>query len=370
MTLANSSNAEFEAESNNMATPSNQNRHCEIILGNSNRRFSGVTSTMLQTLTVQQRIVNIRVLGSHHLPDELKHLSISFLKLARLCSTKMQDGRYRVFHARRNNEMIQALLLKYIFRAKIKIVFTSTAQRHHSRFTRFLMDKMDCILSTCTAAASYLQTPPYQIIPHGISTELYKPDANKRPANAIKIGMFGRVRKQKGTHLFVNACIDTLPRHPNVSAIIVGSITPENQEWVSKLEKKIEIAGLADRIIFKGEQAFEQLPALFQSVSLVAALSENEGFGLTVLEALSSGAAVLATEAGAWPDIIVNGQHGYVVPTNNQKLVTEQLETLLSSPSELQKMGKQGRELVEKNFKIETEAEHLCKVYRTLQQVL
>lgn len=323
---------------------------------------------MLQTLVIQSKIMNIVVLGKHHLPQDLSQLSISFLSLVRICSSPLPNGRFRVFHARRNNEMIQALALKYLFRAKIRIVFTSTAQRHHSRFTRYLMAKMDCILSTCTAAARYLKTPPQKIIPHGISTEVYKPDVTKRPKDEIVIGMFGRVRKQKGTHLFVNACIDTLSKYPNVSAIIVGSVTPDNQKWVKELVDKVKCAGLANRIIFKGEQPFEKLPELFQSVSLVAALSENEGFGLTVLEALSSGAAVLATEAGAWTDIVTNGQHGYLVPTNDQKAVTATLEMLLKSPSELQKMGSRGRKLVEKKFKIETEAKTLCDVYKTLQQ--
>jgi mannosyltransferase len=84
----------------------------EVILGNSNKRFSGVTSTMLQTLKHQQSKITLRVLGKHHLPDELAHLNIGFWQLVRDCKTPLPNGNSRVFHARRNDEMIQALLLK------------------------------------------------------------------------------------------------------------------------------------------------------------------------------------------------------------------------------------------------------------------
>ena len=93
----------------------------ELILGNSNKRFSGVTSTMLQVLHQQQAMIPLAVLGDHFLPPHIK--SISFFTLLQHCRSPLSNGRVRVFHARRNNEMIQALILKRVFQAKIKIVF-------------------------------------------------------------------------------------------------------------------------------------------------------------------------------------------------------------------------------------------------------
>jgi glycosyltransferase involved in cell wall biosynthesis len=59
---------------------------------------------------------------------------------------------------------------------------------------------------------------------------------------------------------------------------------------------------------------------------LVSALSDNEGFGLTVLEAMSSGGDVLATEAGAWEDIIRSALDGYIVPVNDKQAVIEKMD--------------------------------------------
>ena len=146
----------------------------EIILGNSSKRFSGVTSTMLQVLTYQQEKVGVAVLGKHNMPDSVQ--TLSFFQFIRLCRRPLPGGRYRTFHARRNDEMIQALIAQRVFGAKIKIAFTSTAQRHNSRFSRWLMRQVDGLITTCSAASSYLvERAPDIIVPHGVDTALYVP---------------------------------------------------------------------------------------------------------------------------------------------------------------------------------------------------
>ena len=70
----------------------------ELIIGNSNSNFSGVTSTMLQLLSEQQKLINLRVMGKHHLTDE--SLNISFWQVANMCRKPLADGRFRIFHVK------------------------------------------------------------------------------------------------------------------------------------------------------------------------------------------------------------------------------------------------------------------------------
>jgi mannosyltransferase len=109
------------------------NNEIELILGNSKRNFSGITSTMLQVMAYQKDMISLRVMGKNNLTEP--SLAISFLQVVRLCHKPMANGKFRIFHARRVDEMIQGVLLKYIFRAKIKLVFSSAAQRKRARFT-------------------------------------------------------------------------------------------------------------------------------------------------------------------------------------------------------------------------------------------
>lgn len=354
-----------------MSDEANKLPEAELILGNSNPRFSGVTSTMLQVLKHQQGHMSLVVLGKHNLPEGVP--VVTFRELIRLCRNPLADGRPRVFHARRNNEMIQALLLKRVFGAQIKIVFTSTAQRYHSGLTRWLMGQMDAVISTCSAAASYLRTPPDLLVPHGIDLATYFPSTD-RQANWDQlgfpgtkgIGIFGRVREQKGVDLLVRAAIPLLKKHAEYTVIVCGETTPDQKLFQEKLISEIKAANLEDRFIFLGKRPFDKIPVLFRSMTIVAALSRNEGFGLTVPEAMASGTAVLASEAGAWKDIVEDGLDGRIVPCGDPAATQEALSEMLESPAQLEEMGRKGRLKIEQNYTIEREAEALCQFFKAI----
>jgi len=356
----------------------NQNE-VELIIGNSNSNFSGVTSTMLQVLPYQEKLMKLKVMGNkHHLPDP--SLYISFWQAIKIARQPLSNGKVRIFHARRVDEMIQALLLKYVFGAKFKVIFSSAAQRKRSKFTLWLTRQMDAVIAMCKTSATYLENPPSTVIYHGININTFSPAEDKlqtwetvkfpgKPSKVSKhgIAILGRVRKQKGVHLFVDACIEVFKSNPDYTAIIVGLVATSHKGFVAQLTEKINKAGLTDRIVFTGEQDFRDIPNIFSSLSLVAALSDNEGFGLTALEAMSSGAAVLTTDAGAWPEVIRNDVDGYVVPVNDLQAVTNKLERLLGDHERLLQMGINGRKNIEDNFTVEREAKELCLFFSSLQ---
>jgi mannosyltransferase len=335
----------------------------EIILGNSNKRFSGVTSTMLQVLPYQQRQAQVFVLGNHHLPADVP--SLTFLQAIVRLRKKAPKGTKRVFHARRNDEMIQALLLKKVFRCKLKIVFTSTAQREKSWITKWLMKQMDGLITTCSAAAHYMPIPPDIVVPHGIDPNLYSPDkpyTNRVPfENAI--GIFGRVRAQKGVDLFVDALLEILPEYPTWGGVIVGEITVEQKAFQKSLQSQLKSKGLQERVLFTDKVPFNQLADYFLSVDIVCALSINEGFGLTVLEALSSGKPVVATKAGAWPDIITPDM-GRLIEVGDKAALVQALGEMMSNPELRNLMAQQGRELIQGRYTVSREADQLISFYQ------
>ena len=337
-----------------------------VILGNSNAKFSGVTSTMLQTLPYLRDRIPLAVLGAHHLPEGTPSLTFrQLLTVARGSQSPI------LFHARRNDEMLQALLAKKLG-APLKIIFTSTAQRYHSNFTKALINRMDGLITTCAGAASYLHRPADVTIPHGVDLERYRLPENKEAAwkalgypGEFGIGIFGRVRPQKGTHLLVRAAIPLLRENPRATILIIGETTAKFQSFQQELEQEIKQSGLSKRILFLGKQPFDRLPQLYQGLHLVTALSENEGFGLTPLEAMASGCAVIATKAGAWPEIVREEKTGNLIPVNDQEALSQSLQKALAHPEHLLELGQAGHESVHQNFSIAHEAEALLQYYRT-----
>ena len=91
-----------------------------------------------------------------------------------------------------------------------------------------------------------------------------------------------------------------------------------------------------------------------------------EGFGLTPLEAMASGVPVVATTVGAFPDLVLDGGTGALVPPGDAGALADGLAGLLDDPSRLAAMGRAARAHVEARHGIVAEAAALEVVYRRL----
>src|SRR6202163_2135806 len=271
----------------NVAIENNSADNLQLIVPNLHRRYSGVTATNRMVAPKLAKLFRAAWLGADA-ADALARLGIADLAKLWLRRTPL------IWHARRNNEMIAGVLLRSLG-WPLKLVFTSAAQRHHTWITRWLINRMDAIIATNDISASFLKREA-TVIPHGVDTKLYKPPVDRAAAFALTglpgryaIGCFGRVRAQKGSDVFVDAMCRLLPRYPDFTAILVGAITPEHTAFANQLKKRIEAAGLQSRIVITGELAIEEVQRWYQRLTIYAFTSRNEGFGLTLIEAMSAG---------------------------------------------------------------------------------
>ncbi|NDG93204.1 MAG: glycosyltransferase, partial [Gammaproteobacteria bacterium] len=90
--------------------------------------------------------------------------------------------------------------------------------------------------------------------------------------------------------------------------------------------------------------------------------------GLTVLEAMSSGCAVIASTAGAWPDIITHGENGLLVPIADVEATRASLIHLVDHEEARIAMGSEARSQVLAQYRVEDEARALCQWYQALIQ--
>src|SRR6476620_6142577 len=144
----------------------------EVIIPNLHWRYSGVTATNRMIAPRLARLLPAAWLG-RDAPEGIARLSFGDLLRLR----NLPGKRARIWHARRNNEMIAGLLLKALG-WRLTLVFTSAAQRQHTWISRWLMARMDGVIATSQAAASYLVVPA-QVIHHGVDTDLYRPPADR-----------------------------------------------------------------------------------------------------------------------------------------------------------------------------------------------
>jgi mannosyltransferase len=339
-------------------------RDLQLIVPNLHRRYSGVTATNRMVAPKLAKLFGAAWLGPD-VPDGIARMDIAdILKLWR-------RGAPLIWHARRNNEMIIGVLLR-ASGWPLKLVFTSAAQRHHSWITRWLIRRMDAVIATSELSASYLKREA-TVIPHGVDTDRYAPPADRAMAFAeaglpgcIAIGCFGRVRAQKGTDVFVDAMCRLLPRYPDFTAAIVGAITSDQTGFANDLRKRIEAAGLQSRIVITGEVPVEAVERWYQRLTIYAFTSRNEGFGLTLIEAMSVGAALVASRAGAAELVVEDGVTGVLTPPGDVDALVLALEPLLRDPASAAAMGARARKRVVEKFSLDAEADNIAGVYRAL----
>jgi mannosyltransferase len=315
-------------------TTTNLAGELQLIVPNLHRRYSGVTATNRMVAPKLAKLFRAAWFGSHA-PEGIARMGVRDLVKLWRRRTPL------IWHARRNNEMIVGVLLRFLG-WPLKLVFTSAAQRHHTWITRWLIRQMDAIIATSDISASYLKRDATVIL-HGVDTDVYAPPADRAAAfresglpGHYAIGCFGRVRAQKGSDVFVDAMCRLLPRYPDFTAVIVGAITPEQAGFASDLKQRIAAAGLTSRIIITGELA------------------------------MAVGAALVASRAGAAELVVEDGVTGLLTPPGDADALVNALEPLMRDPAAAAAMGARARQRVLETFSLDVEAKRIADIYRTL----
>lgn len=339
-------------------------RRIEVIAPHFSQRQSGVTATLERVLPIQAKQLRIAAIGSQ-LPARIPRMRVlDLLKLR----TRPVSGRDRIWHARRNVEMLVGIVLRDVFRFPLRLVFTSASQRKHTRWTRLLINRMDSLIATSDATAGYLSHPAV-VVPHGIDSVSFSPCADKTSVRGALglpdlklVGCFGRIRPSKGSDVFIDAMLPILAARPDTGAVLLGCTTSRYSEYLKDLKAKIDASGLGDRCLVIPEVTTSEMPNWYRALDLYVAPQRWEGFGVTPLEAMASGVPVVATRVGAFQDILTP-ETGVLVEPGDAAAMSEVISTLLADPQRLSAMAIASRERVVRQFSIEEEARRINDVY-------
>src|ERR1700674_37883 len=215
------------------------------------------------------------------------------------------------------------------------------------------------------------------VIHHGIDPETYRPQRSEDPLSRLGVDpstpyafFNGRITRQKGLPLLLAAALKMDPRH---QLVIVAS-SPDTPEIGA------EVAALAERVrsergnlIWIGRFiSHEDLIHLHSGASVFVCPSIYEPFGLVNLEAMACETAVVASRVGGIPEIVVEGETGYLVdydPDDHEAFTTAlaaRLEEVLSDSALATRMGKAGRQRVLRHFGWPAIASQTVELYNSL----
>ena len=339
-----------------------------VIAPNLKYRLSGVTSTVVRLIPLQAKEFPVAATGPG-LPDEVPQVSLWSL----IFMSRSGPQGWRIWHARRNTEMVLGLILRNLLKKRLKLIFTSASQRKHTYLTRCLINSMDAVVATSEKSQSYLKVPA-QVVYHGIDTTSFSPITNKRtlraklglPIDGKLIGCFGRIRHQKGTDLFLETAISLCQQHKDLYAIILGRALPKDKDFLQSLKLRLKQTGLQNRILFYEEVTVSEMANWYRAIDLYVAPQRWEGFGLTPLEAMACGVPVVAADVGAFRNLIIHGETGLIVPKDSLADLCEATNTLLEDSEKLSSYGVLARSHTSTKFDIKGEATSLLNLYKDL----
>ena len=197
-----------------------------------------------------------------------------------------------------------------------------------------------------------------EVIFNAIDRELFEIKGNSHIRDEYQlgdgvrlVGCIGRIIPQKGQKVFLLAIPEVLQRYPDTFSLIIGDIFLKEEAYKKELlgiikengiEKKVRLTGFRGDI---GKVICSLDILVFPSIA-------PEAFPLTVLEAMSLGKPVIASDIGGIGEIIEDGVNGMLIEPNRPEQITEKIIYLFKHPELFDKIGEKAKEVVEQKFSL------------------
>jgi glycosyltransferase involved in cell wall biosynthesis len=208
--------------------------------------------------------------------------------------------------------------------------------------------------------------PQVHVIHHGpeLSTDRpLTPESRSRARRtlglregALVIGNVGNFTPKKDHRNLLTATARAVGHHRELQLVLVGSGPLERA-----VRDDAHSLGLSDRVVFAGSR--HDVAELLPAFDVFALSSRNEGLPISLLEAMAAGVPCVATSVGGVPEVIHNGNEGFLVPAGDAVALADALSLLLRAPELRNAIGARGAQTA-RRFDV-TEAAHRTEtVYR------
>jgi len=148
-----------------------------------------------------------------------------------------------------------------------------------------------------------------------------------------------------------------------IKLTIVGK--GEQRSYLEELAKELEIAELTD---FVGVIPYNEVPDYLNTFDIFCAPStlDSESFGVAIIEASACELPVVVSDVGGLPEVVDNGETGYVVPSKDPEALADKLYELIFDQDKRKLMGKKGREKVEQLYDWGKNVDKMEEIYQEM----
>lgn len=157
-----------------------------------------------------------------------------------------------------------------------------------------------------------------------------------------------RLIREKGVQLYLDAAKVLKNKYPNTEFHVIGSV--QNSPSAIKTE---ELSDLNDKgiVVFHGTQSNISEHLAKRDVFVLPSFY-REGIPRSIQEALSTGRAIITTDAPGCRETVINGVNGFLIPTQNLEALINAMEFFITKPEKIKEMGLKSREYAENRFDV------------------
>jgi glycosyltransferase involved in cell wall biosynthesis len=177
------------------------------------------------------------------------------------------------------------------------------------------------------------------------------------PTHAPVVGAVGALTQEKGHKYLIDAAALVVREVPDARLVILGE-----GDLRAPLERQIKELRLDKHVILPGFRA--DILAFIRAFDLFVMPSTAEGLGTSLLDAMASSKATVATRTGGMPEVVSHGETGLLVPPRDHQELAGAIAQLLKDPQRREAMGRAGLERVRRLFSAERMVERTLDVYR------
>jgi glycosyltransferase involved in cell wall biosynthesis len=196
-------------------------------------------------------------------------------------------------------------------------------------------------------------------VANGLDTEFFRP-GNGTPRESNRVLFVGNTDDPKKGARYLLQAMTFLPEKVNLTIVDEGA---PSKTYAPDLVQKL---GIHRRVKFTGKLSSEDLRREYHSAQVTAVASLYEGFGLPAAESMACGTPVVATYAGALPEVVGEEGAGLLVPPRDARALAMAIRQVLEDGGQRERMAKAGRERVENLFSWRKVAERTVEVYKEL----
>lgn len=180
----------------------------------------------------------------------------------------------------------------------------------------------------------------------------------------ILVGSVGRYHPIKGYKYFIQAARLVKIKYPKARFCIVGLRQEEDVKHFNNLKLLAEKLGLKNNIAFLCNR--KDITRIMSAFDVFVIPSLSEPFGRVIIEAMSCEKPVVGFNSGGVPEIVVDGQTGFLIPPYSTKIMAEKIIVLLNDKNLRDRLGIQGRARMKELFDIQADMDKVMKLYLEL----